>query len=239
MIKCFRVLGGLSDTLQSTNINLAKAADLATATIQILEGYRTTEYWVKVYSYATMVSNHYKITVESCGKRSKRQSQLPNKFDNAMVLTSVGHREVHNISISEHFKVTLFYPVLDAFVSELKKRFSFGNVQVMQGIQACNPEGNTFLQVDRLLMVADKYRVDVEAVKTEATLAKATLRDKAMDDICDVFCELIPLKLAFQNLIKVVQIAMTIGVTSAKCERCFSSLKIIKTYRWSTMNEIV
>ena len=59
VLSCTR---GLSDTLQSTNINLAKVADLATATIQILEGYRTTEYWVKVYSYATVVSNHHKIT---------------------------------------------------------------------------------------------------------------------------------------------------------------------------------
>ena len=108
---------------------------------------------------------------------------------------------------------------------------------MMQGIQACNPDGNTFLQVDRLLMLAYKYGVDAEAVKTEATLAKATLCDKAMDNICDVLCELTPLKLAFQNFIKTVQIAMTIGVTSAECERCFSALKIIKTYRRSTMNE--
>ena len=56
-------------------------------------------------------------------KLPKRQSQLPSKFDTAMVLTSAGHREVRNISISKHFKVTLFYPVLHAFVSELKKPF--------------------------------------------------------------------------------------------------------------------
>ena len=30
---------------------------------------------------------------------------------------------------------------------------------------------------------------------------------------------------------------MTIEVTSAKCERCFSALKIIKTHRQSTMND--
>ena len=68
-------------------------------------------------------------------------------------------------------------------------------------------------------------------------MAKATLCDKAMDNICDVLCELTPLKLAFKNLITVVQIAMTIGITSAKCERCFSALKIIKTHRRSTMND--
>ena len=117
--------------------------------------------------------------------------------------------------------------MLDAFISELQKRFSFGNIQIMQAIQACNPKSDDFLQSGKLLGIADKYSIDAEAVKEEATLAKATLCDKNMDNICDVLCELAPLKLAFPSLIKIVQIAVTIGVTTAKCEWCFSAMKLI------------
>ena len=38
---------GLSDTLQSVNINLAKAAELASATTKTLEEYRSNDYWKK------------------------------------------------------------------------------------------------------------------------------------------------------------------------------------------------
>ena len=46
-----------------------------------------------------------------------------------------------------------------------------------------------------------------------------------------------PLKLAFSNVVKLLQIAMTIGVSTAKCERTFFFLKRIKSYYRSSMPE--
>ena len=234
---------GLSDTLQSVNINLAKAAELASATTKALEEYRSNDYWKKVYGYAVMVSKHHNIDVE-LRKKSKRQCRLPGRLSDGLVCTPVGHRTssgdvVSNCSDStgEHFKITLFYPVLDAFILELNKRFSFENIQIMKAIQACNPKSDEFLNSDKLQGIAHKYNIDKEAMEEETTLAKVALKDKTMENIGDVLRELAPLKLAFPALIKIVQIAMTIGVTTAKCERCFSALKLIKTYRRSTMNE--
>ena len=107
----------------------------------------------------------------------------------------------------------------------------------MQAIQACNPKSDDFLNLDKLGGIGQKYNINTEAMKEETTLAKVVLKDKTIENIGDVLCELAPLKLAFPSLIKIVQIVITIGVTTAKCERCFSALKLIKTYRHSTMNE--
>ena len=74
-------------------------------------------------------------------------------------------------------------------------------------------------------------------MKEETTVAKFALKDKTMENIDDVLRELAPLKLAFPSLIKNVLIAITIGVITAKCERYFSALKLIKTYHCSTMDE--
>lgn len=234
---------GLSDTLQSVNINIAKAAELASATTKTLEEYRSDDYWKKVYAYAVIVSKHHNVDVE-LRKKSKRQSRLPGRLDDGLVCTPVGHRTssggvVNNCSdsTSEHLKITLFYPMLDAFILELNKQFSFENIQIMQAIQACNPKSDNFLNSDKLVGIAQKYNIDTETMNEETTLAKVALKDKAMENIDDVLRELAPLKLAFPALIKIVQIAITIGVTTAKCERCFSALKLIKTYHRSTMNE--
>ena len=67
-------------------------------------------------------------------------------------------------------------------------------------------------------------------------IAKRTLKDKKLDDISDVLLELIPLKEAFPCLLELLQIAMTISVSTAKCERSFSTLKRIKSYLRSTMS---
>ena len=58
-----------------------------------------------------------------------------------------------------------------------------------------------------------------------------------IQEISDVIIELAPLKAAFPVLVRVLQISMTISVSSAKCERSFSTLKRIKTYLRSSMSE--
>ena len=58
-----------------------------------------------------------------------------------------------------------------------------------------------------------------------------------MDLLCHpTITELSPFKSAFPNLFKSIQISLTILVSTAQCERCFSALKRIKTYLRSTMN---
>ena len=56
-------------------------------------------------------------------------------------------------------------------------------------------------------------------------------------EISDVIIELAPLNAAFPVLVRVLRIAMTISVSSAQCERSFSTLKRIKTYLRSSMSE--
>ena len=54
---------------------------------------------------------------------------------------------------------------------------------------------------------------------------------------CYVLLELKPLSSAFPNLSKLVRIAMTIAVSTAQCERSFSTLKLVKGHLQSTMGD--
>ena len=63
------------------------------------------------------------------------------------------------------------------------------------------------------------------------------MKDKKLEDISDVVTELVPLKEAFPCLLELLQISLTISVSTAKCERSFSTLKGIKSYLRSTISE--
>lgn len=52
-----------------------------------------------------------------------------------------------------------------------------------------------------------------------------TLAKKTMESIGDVLKDLYPLKEAFSTLLRLLQIALTICVSSAFCQRSFSALK--------------
>ena len=147
------------------------------------------------------------------------------------------------MSTSDEYKVDVYLPILDSFLGELKEcfstrnvkimkaRFSTRNVKIMKAIQACSPQSKDFLDPDSLLhSLTENYSMDHSSLTMEAKLAKRTLagKSKQMETISDVLLELQPLQAAFPTLVKLLQIALTICVSSAQCERCFSALKRIK-----------
>ena len=72
---------------------------------------------------------------------------------------------------------------------------------------------------------------------SQLPLVKRTLGKKPMQDTSDAVLELAPLNAAFRAALQLFQIAMTISVSTAKCERCFSALKRIKSYLRNSMSE--
>ena len=79
-----------------------------------------------------------------------------------------------------------------------------------------------------------------EEIHYETHQAKKLLESSKRDikSIGDVIHKLLPVKEAFPVLIKTLQIALTIGVTLASCERTFSCLKLLKTYTRQSMSQI-
>ena len=223
----------LSDQLQSVQNNLASAVDLVNATKETLEEYRSDAMWNKLYNYAKRIAELHEIDIDA--PTSTRRRRPPKRFEQTIILESIGSRE--SLSCSEQYKRALYFPVLDTFLSELKRRFDNKNVEVMCGIQACNPTSEHFLSVPKLVPLAELYAFDKVVLEMEAKLAKRTFQTRKLESTKDVLLALLSLKDAFPELTKLVRIALTIAVSTAQCERSFSALKRIKTYLRSTMGE--
>ena len=105
----------LSDALQSTSFDLAKATDLVLATMETMEEFRSDHSWDHLFAYVESVANLHSINV--IGPRPCRKRTLPNRLKDAVVLDYTGSREV--LTTNQQFKD----PILDAFLMELKRRF--------------------------------------------------------------------------------------------------------------------
>ena len=226
---------GLSDSLQSSHIDLGKAADLVLATESTLQDFRTDSEWEKVFTYAKRVAEVNNVVISTVNSRSRRQRQLPRRFEDGVICESTGSREI--MSSSQHYKVNVYFPVLDSILSELKSRFNHSNIEIMKAISSINPQSKNFLDPSTLKPLASVYNLDYNCLSMEVILAKKTLANYELKKVNDFFLELLPLKNAFPTLLKLVQISMTIAVTTAHCERSFSALKRIKTYLRTSMSE--
>ena len=98
----------------------------------------------------------------------------------------------------------------------------------MKAVQSCSPSSADFLEMEKLIPLLESYIfIDKDLLRMECVLAKHTLADKGqeLETINDVLTEMIPFKAAFPNLVKLLQLSLTIVVSTAECELSFSALK--------------
>ena len=86
------------------------------------------------------------------------------------MLEYTGQRNSSNSD--EEYKTDVYYPVIDAFISEMHHRFSSNNIEIMKAIQACSPTSKNFLDPDYLAPLVEFYNLDKNLVRMEAILAR-------------------------------------------------------------------
>ncbi|CAF3996394.1 unnamed protein product, partial [Rotaria sp. Silwood1] len=69
---------------------------------------------------------------------------------------------------------------------------------------------------------------DFGALSNELDVAKPMLQKRSLATIIDLYQELNPFT-AFPTLVALIEIAITIPISSTTCERTFSKMKLIKT----------
>jgi hypothetical protein len=197
-----------------------------------LSEYRTDSYWARVYDNATKIANVHNITVTI--EVTTRKRRIPAHLNESVVYENIGLRETP--SVSEDYKVRFYFPVLDKFLYELKRRFNNHNIPIIIGIAACTPTAFNFLSIADLETFAQMYGIQVNqpTLEVEVSYLKAFLTS-TVDSLVSFRSYLYSSRSAYNILYQLTHIALTIAVTSAESERSFSALKRIKTRLRSRM----
>ena len=122
----------------------------------------------KIYSYDQSVSQLHNIEVSLPSTTRRRRHS--KRCDTGVILESTGMKEP--MSCSHDYKVIIYYPVPDAFIAEISRRFDDKNIDIMRGIQACNPRAQSFLSSSALQPLVESYTLDGDAIDMEAKWQK-------------------------------------------------------------------
>ena len=118
-------------------IDLGKVTDLVIVTEGTLQHFCTDNEWEKVFTYAKKVTELHSIEINAT-VQSQRQRQPPRHFEDGIVCQSTTETDI--LSSSQHYKVNIYFPVLDSILMELKNRFSHNNNKIMKAISSINPQ---------------------------------------------------------------------------------------------------
>ena len=152
------------------------------------------------------------------------------------------------VNIEEHLGQAGFddfvrdvYEIVDKVNAELRKRFGEKNIVRMQGVTSLWPTSSSFLDEDQLVAFAKLFNVNTDCLRCEIATFHHLLKRKDKNDhpkgLFQMLSYLESLKEAFSELHRIVLIACTLPVSTAECERNFSSMKLIKNELRSVMKQ--
>ncbi|XP_060855245.1 zinc finger MYM-type protein 1-like [Metopolophium dirhodum] len=144
-----------------------------------------------------------------------------NDFEIKIEIPRLAKRQKHRINIStndpeEYFKIALFIPFLDSYIQQLNDRF-INHKNIISGFQMLM-NSSTFNE-ERLKEHVEFY--NDSNIKTKNAI---NILNNCNSDL-------------FPNVFKLLQILVTLPVTSCEAERSFSTLKRIKTYLRNSTSE--
>ena len=110
-------------------------------------------------------------------------------------------------------------------------------MEIFRSLSALNPTSQKFLHAEVIRPLSDHYGLNMDDLTTEMKQARRmiTRNNKTFDSLEELAEFIFPLKIAFTELCKVIQITLTLPTTTATCERSFSKLKLIKSHLRTTM----
>lgn len=228
--KLLGITEGLHRYLQGESLDLGRAAQYKTAIVKTLTDLRTDPGAEDVFKSSMTICEEHHIQLP-VGPRQKQK-----RLDGFVVESACG--ATSNLTTPGDFRGQLFYPCLDRMIQELTHRFSDVGAELMSGIQACNPTSATFLSEDALKSLARHYKIKLkpeELLVARSFFQISLEKEKKFPDIATVFQSLD--RDMFPTLKAVLQVALTIPVSSCSCERSFSALRRLHTWLRSTMGQ--
>lgn len=247
LLELLETIRAASDALQSESIALDMVFKLIDTAEKNIAQQRSEENYQKLLTEAKEVAEKAQLDVDFVEKRVRKRKRLP------------GEAEDEPQSAAKKFKVNVFYSSIDTCLTQLTERFG-QNRKLLTSFDILTPSSlvNSEPSEDKLQNLVNIYGTTLGEILPDIDPLRIShefedWRDHVIDHFEDIFPNGKPeeativdlhkylyntqLCLTFPNVDKLYQIFLTIPTTTAANERSFSKLKIIKTYRRSTMSE--
>jgi hypothetical protein len=229
----------VSDYSQSITAEIPQLLNLIKSLKENMENYRRNDlFFDNLYKVCVALCVECDIDLPDKELTQPRRRKIPKKLEN--FVTECISLESEEPSAQNDFKSSILIPMLDKIISELNDRFS-NNDSILRSTECFSPKSENFLSFSLLKPFAEHYNADLEQLENEFKLLPSTIKAYEKEKNIKVksvmmFLDFLEIyKNAFQNSYYLCIVCITIPVSSAGCERTFSSMRYIKSYLRNSM----
>ncbi|KAE9524453.1 hypothetical protein AGLY_015174, partial [Aphis glycines] len=220
-----KVINILSNQLQKKTSTLGEASNIILGIIQTFENYRSSNKFTEIWSKITNFAEKHNIPIETPSRESTYLRDYCTSTTTGNEYAEFDESSL-NISDQENLKINAYYRILDAIITSMKNRFSSESLHLASSVDSFFK-----LQFKESLPFIQHYEklldLDIKSLEAEMTVIKNSIQNSDFTLSDNVFA----------NLYKLIQVALTLPISSASCECSFSVMRRIKTWIRSSMNQ--
>ncbi|XP_070035258.1 uncharacterized protein [Nicotiana tomentosiformis] len=174
---------------------------------------------------------------------------IPN-FDDLYVNSGRSRRKVVDYTILHHYRVDIFFKIIDWQVQELNSRFNEVTTNLLVGVACLNPvDSFSSFDINKILRMAELYPDDFDenitvTLKNQLETYIVDVRDvderfSNLQGLVDLSETLVKTKkhLNYPFVFRLMKFALLLPVAAATVERTFSAMKLIKSELRNRMND--
>ncbi|VDI15927.1 Hypothetical predicted protein [Mytilus galloprovincialis] len=214
------ILKPLTLFLQKTDCNMVDAFEESKILLELLQEKRTEEIFSELFRRGTVIADAIEIDL------------MPRRRVGRQV-----HREnaATASTAEQHWRINLFFPFLDHVISEMQRRFPdevknqmLGYYLIPKNVGKLTPE-----------LIEHLFQAFPDVTNMEELTCELERWVRKTVGMLDEGSLTTAIKLAnkdlYPNVFTILQVLLTMPVTSVCCERSFSSLRRLKTWERATM----
>ncbi|KAL4127212.1 hypothetical protein QTP88_011403 [Uroleucon formosanum] len=230
------IINILSTSLQSKTATLGKARNVVNGVIQSFICLRSDDEFSKLWATVVELAEKHNILLEVSHIGSKRKRAQPVHLNEFHLETTTGAEQDDQINASDsielYYRCTVYFPIIDTIINNLRYRFSEESLEMASSIDC-------FMEMDyeKSQYFINHYKVvmniNLNLLKSEMLVLKNCLPSNYNHIIVKNICK----EPTFPNVYKMLQVALTIPVSSATCERSFSSMRCLKNWLRASMEQ--
>ncbi|KAM5552412.1 zinc finger MYM-type protein 1-like [Rosa sericea] len=234
MRKVLGITNDLSKALQKKDQDIVNAMNLVTVCKERLQAMRESG-WDSLLTQITLFCEKHSIKVPNMDECFAAQGKSKR---NAQVITNL-----------HHYRVQLFYTVIDNQLQELDDRFNEKNIELLLCMSCLNPR-NSFSAFDKekLIKLAQYYPQDFSAHDLEVlddqlenyiVDMRSNIEFSELKGITDLAQKMVQKKkdVTYPLVYLLLTLALILPVATASVERVFSAMNIVKTRLRSRMGD--
>ncbi|KAF0723115.1 zinc finger MYM-type protein 1-like [Aphis craccivora] len=231
------IINVLSNSLQNKSSTLGFSKNVIFGVIKTFESLRSEGEFKKIWEKIKILAEENGICIQTPLTGSKRRRRELNKLHDYVLTTTTSAENASYSSleneVENYWKISAYFVIMDSVVSNLKYRFSDESLAMANSVDSfCKLDTTNsmkFIDHYKDLLHISKSSLQAE-MKVVLNLLKSKKKDFNLNDVKEVIE-----KQTYPNLYKLFQVALSIPISSATCERSFSSMRRIKNWLRSSM----